>query len=330
MISVVIPTHKPNIKLLRMALQALATQSLDKDKYEVILVENPDFTEEVQDIVYDFTNKMRISRISSSLGSNNARNEGIEHSQYDLIALMDDDCAPNVSWLARLVSLRGVYPEAGVIAGPLLLDYVDIPRPFWLTGDLEYLLSRVYWDNPPTVPYGPFDLKGHLDNTWIVSANLCFTKERWKAVGGFNGDIGYHGLSHRIGNDELEFVINCSKLGKIEILYDNALMVQHLIPKDRCNIDYLIKRAYGQGFADAVMWQQNNPTKLVGDFYHDYLQNKLFEVSRLSVQEVREDLKQEDNTRLYLTNVIKCKTSYLVGAQHSILGEDPWQKLNQL
>lgn len=313
LISVVIPTHQQ--KVLKETLTALSNQKgINQNQYEVIVVNNPRDND-----TFNLVRGFGFKYVISQLGSNNARNAGIALAKAPIIALTDDDCLPNENWLSRLLGLHAVYNRCGVICGPLKLKYL-CDQPKWLTDDLEYLLSRMEWNNPPGV-IGPFDLNIY-PNRWAVSANLSFTKANYLKTGGLNGNIGYHGKQEYISNDEIQFI---NKLSPYGIIYDNELVVEHLIAEDRCTIDFLELKSYGQGVADGIM-QREESTDSINDIYHNYFQPKLltmFDYNR--ILKTREKIANEDATREYIKAYIKVKLAYLAGLEKG-LGGSQWIK----
>lgn len=310
LISVIIPSCQQ--KYLKYTLGSLSLQQgISKSDFEVIVVDNPE-SKSTQEVCSEFG----VRYLTSELGSNLARNTGIAAAQSKLIALTDDDCSVDPFWLSRLIGLHGVF-RAGCIAGPLYLNYME-SKPEWLVDDLEYLLSYVHWKEPEGIT-GPFDLK-HYKNSWVVSANLSFTKENWERVGGFNPNIGYHGRSEFISNDEIQFVNKLRNLGSPGILYDNELIVKHLIPEFRTTLEFLEKKSYGQGYADGILAREENKGSLE-DIYHDFVQDKMMNLFGYhSILKTRQKLCNEQTTRLYIKAYIKVKIAYIQGLESALNG----------
>src|SRR5690606_8162709 len=91
-VSVVVPTcGRP--ALLARCLEALARQSLPRDSYEVIVVED-----------------------RGRRGPAAARNRGWRRARAPIVAFTDDDCVPERDWLARgLEAMRGADAVCGRI-----------------------------------------------------------------------------------------------------------------------------------------------------------------------------------------------------------------------
>jgi glycosyltransferase involved in cell wall biosynthesis len=115
-VSVVIPTHGRETRL-AFALEALAAQTLDRDRFEVIVVRSaatmPPFAEAPAGLRVTFLTSDRASRPGQ-------RNVGIEAARGELIAFTDDDCRPAPGWLGALLAARD--GGRGFIQGRTLPD----------------------------------------------------------------------------------------------------------------------------------------------------------------------------------------------------------------
>lgn len=234
MISVIIPTHQP--KYLGKTLASLKSQAYVDFDYEVIVCENPKITEEVTSIISNY-NCLNIKHVSSDIGANNARNTGIAKSSGEIIALIDDDCIADQNWLKEIHNTF-LNRKISCVGGR-----VELSQNIKLTELQAIYLSKVSWGN--TLFYRELYKDEHL-----VSANLAFTREAYDKVGGFNTNLGYKGKLNFIPNDEVLFIRDCALYGKV--VYNDNLIVKHLID-DRMNLEFFLKRAYGQGYANVLL-----------------------------------------------------------------------------
>lgn len=242
MISVIIPTHSPNLDFLRQTLESLRKQTY-KD-FTVTVVENPIKTNEVANLIKQYG----YFHIESDPGANKARNTGVAHSNSaDIVVFLDDDVIASTNLLEKYNSAHSLYP-AGVIGGPVHLRYLD-GKPRWINKHFEGYLAKL--DNG--FPFGsmPFELKKEWDlHVPLVSANLSFRKSVFNTLKGFDEDEGYVGKSLMAPNDELGLLTRCEKYKNPGMVYIPDAYVTHLIPKERTCEDYLVRRMYGQGIAD--------------------------------------------------------------------------------
>ncbi len=116
-ISVVIPTHNRK-SLLKRTLGSLQNQLYDKDKYELVVVDDgsTDGTyEEINAIASQFAYPLRIA-MQDKKGPASARNLGISLARGEIIAFTDDDCLPDPSWLreiSKAFSGPGIWAASG-------------------------------------------------------------------------------------------------------------------------------------------------------------------------------------------------------------------------
>ena len=104
-ISVIIPTYKPK-GYLKECLESLDKQTLDKSKYEIIVVLNgcnAPFLEYINQIVAKFKSQTIIMQTDVP-GVSNARNEGISIAKGEYISFIDDDDYVSECYLEELLA----------------------------------------------------------------------------------------------------------------------------------------------------------------------------------------------------------------------------------
>jgi glycosyltransferase involved in cell wall biosynthesis len=235
--SVIIPTHNPDLDKLRLCLTSLPD-------CEILLVENPEDTSRVSEFLLSLSGK-RIVHLSSDLGANKARNVGARAASGDVLIFIDDDIVVPTNFVETHVAAHLIY-KPGVIGGPVELEY-ESARPNWMTKDFEGYLARVDFEHTRGMAYEVF--KAWPLHVPIVSANMSIRKDIFNDLGGFDESQGYSGRNLLAANDELRLVSEAAeKCVPGVIMINNP--VRHLIPSERCTVDYLTRRAYGQGVAD--------------------------------------------------------------------------------
>lgn len=235
--SVIIPTHNPDLDNLRLCLTSLPD-------CEIILVENPEKTSRVSEFLLSLSDKC-VLHISSEIGANKARNAGAKVASGEVLIFIDDDIVVPTNFVETHIAAHLIY-KAGVVGGPVELDY-ESSRPNWMTKDFEGYLARVDFEHTRGMAYEVF--KAWPLHVPIVSANMSVKKDVFNDLGGFDEDQGYSGRNLLAANDELRLVSAAAeKCVPGIIMIDNP--VRHLISSDRCTVDYLVRRAYGQGVAD--------------------------------------------------------------------------------
>jgi len=111
-LSVVIPTFN-RAQLLRENLRALLDQSLDKQLFEIIIVDdgsNDGTAEAIAELRSHTSHHLRMYQEENKLAGC-ARNLGIKKARGAIILLIDDDITPNQELLQRHLELHQKYPE---------------------------------------------------------------------------------------------------------------------------------------------------------------------------------------------------------------------------
>lgn len=126
-VSVIIPVYNQSAQL-RTCLAALAQQTYERSRFEVIVIDNAsDDAEAIAAIVTGYDNVMLTSE--SAPGSYAARNHGLTLAQGELLAFTDADCIPADDWLAEGVQQLSQYPNGGQVVGHIELFFADPKRP---------------------------------------------------------------------------------------------------------------------------------------------------------------------------------------------------------
>ena len=168
-ISVVIPTHNPRMDYLRRVLEALRAQTLPREQWEIIVVDNgskqslraagPRDQEtkrprdrEQSSVVSQKTNivdltwhpNARIVR-EEKLGLTYARLRGFEEAKGELIVMVDDDNLLDPDYLANAVKIAEEHKDIGAFGGKCLPEFETPPEP-WMEEFLPLLALRDHGD----------------------------------------------------------------------------------------------------------------------------------------------------------------------------------------
>jgi GT2 family glycosyltransferase len=156
-ISVVIPTHGRENRL-AFALESLADQTLDRGRFEVIVVRGPDTSgpraAAPEGLAVRFVAAPR-------LGMSAQRNAGWQAARGELIAFTDDDCRPTARWLERLLERA---------EGATIVEGRTDPDP-----DERHLL---YGLARSKTEHGP--------NEWYPTCNIAYPRSVLERVRGFD------------------------------------------------------------------------------------------------------------------------------------------------
>lgn len=254
MISVIIPTHHPDLNVLRQVLDSIKTSN----ECEVVLVENPKKTKEVEELINEWYTGDTISVVhtESFVGANHARNKGADVARGDVLFFTHDDVILSRDILDKYIAAHIVY-NAGVIGGPVNLRYTD-GKPRWVNNLFETYLTKIDHGHP----YGmcPFRLQKEWDLDIPVSAaNMSMTKRSFNELGRFNVSEGRIGRNLLNSNDELSLISSSCKNRALGIIYMPEANVTHIIPKKKTTENYFIRSAYGKGVSNFVSFSALNP-----------------------------------------------------------------------
>ena len=235
-LTVIICAHNPRAAYLHRTLEALRKQTLPKEQWELLLVDNASQSplREVWDLSWHPLGKHIFEK---ELGLSPARLRGMKEATSDLLIFVDDDNVLDSDYLARALWIKGEWPQLGVWgSGAIIPEYEVQPAEYVkrLTGYLALReVTRASWSNVvPCVEATPW------------GAGLCVCASVANAYSRMNQDAAIL-ISDRRGTA----LLSC---GDVEISYVAChiglgmgifpeLKLTHLIPKERVSVEYLIK-----------------------------------------------------------------------------------------
>src|SRR3954464_15181156 len=167
-VAVVIATRFRETRL-AFALEALAAQTLDRDRFEVIVVRA---SESADGALADVPPGLPVRYITCPVaGAAAQRNLGWRATDAPLVAFTDDDCRPAPDWLERLLASAGG-PET-------IVQGATRPDP-----DEEHLLARAPHARTMRVePPGP----------WGQTCNILYPRAVLERAGGFDERFAHAG-----------------------------------------------------------------------------------------------------------------------------------------
>ena len=233
--TVVVPTHN-RATLLRGALESLARQTLARERFEVVVVDNASGDDTAEVAVRALAAGALEGRCvrEEALGLNHARNRGIAEARGGIIAFLDDDARAGPGWLEALLdALSGA--EADAAGGRIDLEW-ESPAPAWIHRNHEGLLAG-------------FDLgreRRRVDRyPFLIGTNLAVRAATLDRLGGFHPDLDRRGGSLlSAGDTEL-----CRRIVDSggTLLYEPRAVVRHLVPAERVTLRFLVRRSFDQG-----------------------------------------------------------------------------------
>ena len=177
--SVVVPTRgRP--ALLRRCLEALCRQTLDRHRYEIIVVDDgPD--DQTRLAVESYAARMaayalRVIYVPSPgpHGPAAARNRGWQHARGEIIAFTDDDTEPDANWLAAGLDAfdAGIDAVCGLVVMPLPEMPTDYERDASGLAQAEFVTANCFCRKAVLAHLGGFDERFPL--AWREDSDLHF------------------------------------------------------------------------------------------------------------------------------------------------------------
>jgi len=226
--------------LLRGALESLAAQTLPRDEFELIIVDNASTPSEAVENRELAKQSCARYMFEDQPGVSVARNRGLEVARSPLVAFIDDDCRADPTWLQLLLEAYESHDGRPIaVGGPIRLEWPG-EKPRWLPDSALSGLGQLVLGD------AGLSLDGR-DQT-LFGGNLMMEKAFIRDAGGFRTDLGRRG-SGLLGNEESALQRLLKARGGT-IWYQPGAGVRHLVSKDRLNPGWFLRRAFFQGVSD--------------------------------------------------------------------------------
>jgi glycosyltransferase involved in cell wall biosynthesis len=136
-VSVIVPVYNGQ-KTIDMCLKALTNLNWQKQKLEIIVVDNKS-TDRTCDFIQRYSN-VRLIHENKILSSYGARNRGIQTAKGEIIAFTDADCKPSDQWLQELLK-ESNDENIGCFVGEV--------KPLPPRNIIEKFFNEDFWSNKP-------------------------------------------------------------------------------------------------------------------------------------------------------------------------------------
>lgn len=242
-ISVVICTYNRQDYILD-ALESLKNQTVQKERFEAIVVNNnsPDETESlVLNYIKNHPELKIIYLLEKQQGASFARNTGADISNSDLLVFMDDDAIAEPNYLENILNFYEKHPHISGLGGRIIPRYIP-EEPKWMS---YYVSSLV----------GNFDyskaVKEFEPGKYPLESNMIIRKKDFNLVGGFNTALPGVKGTLRIGGEGKDFFLKLQRAGK-RIYYDPSIIVHHVVEVKKLTPEYMYRVASGIGRGERV------------------------------------------------------------------------------
>ncbi len=236
LISIIIPTYNNENVILR-SLETWTKQTLSKEDYEVIIVDN-NSTDNSANLIKKFVeNKSNFQYVlETNPGATNARHAGATQAKSDILLFCDDDGLFNPECLEEILKVYKNNPKVDAVTGKIEVLWDKEPSD-WITPYLFMLGALDYGDK---IAYSTeFFLNGGI---------FSIRKQVFEDLGGFNPDLLG---SYLIGDGDTGLVIKLHKNHSI-IGYTPFAVMQHIQFVDKQgNQKDMGRRFYNVGVSNA-------------------------------------------------------------------------------
>ena len=229
---------------LRKAITSLVDQTLPKEQYEIIVVDNgsTDNTRQVIREEFGYVSNLRYI-YEPVLGLSQVRNTGWKNARGEYVAYLDDDAVADQGWLGKIVEVfETVKPQPGCVGGKVEPIW-EVPRPVWLSDNMVlYLAILDYSETPFTLD----------DSHYLVGANMAYPRHLLETMGGFPTSLGRRGSS-LLSHEETRLRQRIGEAGYV-CMYHPEITVWHHMQASRLKKTWFIRRVYWEGVSNAVFW----------------------------------------------------------------------------
>ncbi len=239
-ISIIVCTYNRE-KYLKTCLDHLKNQTLSADQYEVIIINN-NSTDRTENICLNFIQEYQVDNfryfVEKQMGLSFARNRGIKESKAGVLSFIDDDAFAYPDFSKNVVTFFNQYAGVNAIGGKINPVF-EGEKPGWLSKHLMPLVSAQDLGT---------EIKQFSPNKFPIGANMSFRAEVFMNFGMFNVDLGRRG-NELEGGEEKELFLKLKKTRQ-KIYYVPNVVVDHIIPQKRVEIDYIKRLAIGVGTSE--------------------------------------------------------------------------------
>jgi glycosyltransferase involved in cell wall biosynthesis len=239
-ISVIIPTHAPHPARLSRTLAGLQAQSLPRDRWELVIIDNRSPTPIALDLCWHPS--ARVVR-EERIGLTNARLAGGAATKGEVLVFVDDDNVLASDYLEVVANLFAERPQLGAAGGKSLPEWETVPE-IWVQEFASTLALRDLGKEPQVAGS---DVRGY-PSCAPVGAGMALRRSAWAVYVDYVSRDST-ALTDRTGGEltsggDNDIVLRILKAGW-EVGYFPQLSLTHLIPAGRLSRDYLARLNHG-------------------------------------------------------------------------------------
>lgn len=221
--SVIIPTCSPAIPL-KACLDSLRHQTLSREKYEIIVVNNGGGAHSkkfLEPLLADFSDRVRLIEAGGNRGYAGGCRLGVEHASGQYLAFHNDDSLADPAWLALALRTLDRAPDAGAVTCRI----VCMDRPvIQHEGSAMTHPHGLFWQAGYGLPDRSESCRGAMvdDLDFFGGCVWATPRKVWDEIGGLSGKYhpGYY--------EDSEYALRCRQLG-YRILLLKSVTCSHIM-----------------------------------------------------------------------------------------------------
>jgi glucosyl-dolichyl phosphate glucuronosyltransferase len=235
-ISVVVCTYN-RAKLLDCALRTLCAQTLARDAYEIIVVDN-NSTDHTATVAAAYPQVRYV--MEPRQGVSHARNRGLQEARGAFIGYVDDECAIPEGWLVVANDIiQRIDPD--VFGGPYFSFY-DGSAPCWFKD--EYGSHEPFPDARALQP---------SEYRQLYGGNVFFRRALIEELGGFDPEFGMTGSALGYGEETDLLDRLARQTPPARACYDPKLWVRHMVRNEKLRLTWWVRAHFANGRAQYRM-----------------------------------------------------------------------------
>jgi glycosyltransferase involved in cell wall biosynthesis len=170
-----------------------------------------------------------------------ARNAGVETSDGEIVAFIDDDATPQEGWESALLAAFAEHPRAGCVGGACVARFAG-PRPRWLSDRLLQFASITRWGEEPREPQSSAE--------WPFGANMAFRRATLDDTGPFAVALGRNGPGSLLSGEDSDMIARVLAAGW-RVRLEPRARVLHTVHADRLRAGFYWRRFWWAGVGRA-------------------------------------------------------------------------------
>lgn len=245
-LSVCICTHNPRRQYLARVLEALRGQTLGRDAWELIIIDNQ--SREPVAAWADLSGLPGARIVTEeTLGLTNARLRAIREARGAVLVLVDDDNVLQPDYLEHARRIMTEKPFLGVIGGRCRGDF-EIPPPRWAWHYFPYLAVTDHGDHPL------YTFHRNVYQSWYpCGAGMVIRREFAEAYAAQVEHDAERRMLDRRGASlasagDIDMVLTVMDLGS-GIGFFPELVLKHIIPRERLELGYLRRMVFHSNYS---------------------------------------------------------------------------------